>query len=100
LALSGSAPWIEKAWQVGQVTDPYSISLIGALGLPIKNPPSGVAETVVAHSVPAGGATAATGPDAATVELPAPELQAASARIATPAIIIFFIIIVTPSPSG
>jgi hypothetical protein len=50
----------------------------------------------IVHWVPAGGGTAATGLDAATVELFAPELHAASANIATAATIIRFIIFILP----
>src|SRR6187399_1195228 len=53
-------PVTEKLAQAGQVSEPYSTSLIGALGLPASQPPSGVMATTSFHCWPAGAATGAT----------------------------------------
>src|SRR5687768_7739963 len=56
-----AAPSCEKAAQCEHVWLAYSISLSGAFGLPITNPPSGVSAAVSTQLCPAGAAIGAIG---------------------------------------
>src|SRR6185295_6176 len=69
--------------QCGQVSDPYSISLSLALGLPMRKPPAGVALTTVDQSPPLGGGTGLASTGALVAASPCLELQPATATRAT-----------------
>ena len=79
-SISGSAPSIEKRAQVPQVSEPYSISLSGASGLPTSVPPSSVMTAVVRHSLPSGAGMAAIASLSMSPVSSAADPQAASAR--------------------
>src|SRR5262245_42869043 len=77
--MSGLTPVSSNSRQCGQVSDPYSITLTFALGLPISIPPSGVWVTIVVQSPFFGGLTGVIFTGAFVAASPCFELQPATA---------------------